>query len=278
MRQWLAAGLFAIGVAAGGAAAQDPPKQDAPKPASEAKELLKKGLETSTGAGGFTFKGTVDQDSPFGGVVIGGMSAGPEGKCTGTVGADGITHVRLEKGKSIYEFYRKGSKIAHRLAWRGAQVTSGSFAREAMGILDLAKLVKVAAKLKEKDIKKEEGRKVGEVECVTVKATLPSDLVEEEDEAAEGEHEMQMFELKKIEATFHFGKEDNLLKKVEFRLVKSFGAMFRMGGAGGDEDEEEGDGNPMKGSFATTFKLTVGAFAKSTSVSVPEDMAGFLKE
>jgi len=280
MKHWLAAGLFAIGMTAGGAAAQEPPKQDPPKPASEAKELLKKGLEASTGAGGFTFTGSVEQESPFGGMVIGGLSAGPEGKCKGTVGADGISHVRLEKGKSSYEFYRKGSQIAHRQAWRGSQVTTGTFAREAMGALDLARLAKVAAKVKEKDVKKEEGRKVGEVECVTVKATLPSDLVEEEDEEAEGDHQMKMFDLKRIEATFHFGKEDNLLKKVEFKLIKSFGAMFRMGGEDGeeDEDDEDGGGNPMKGTFSTTFKLTFGAFDKTTSVSVPADMAGLLKE
>ena len=90
---------------------------------------------------------------------------------------------------------------------------------------------------------------------------------------------MKMFELKRIEATFHFGKEDNLLKKVEFKLVKSFGAMFRMGGEDGEEeDEEDGGGNPMKGNFSTTFKLTFGAFDKTTSVSVPADMAGLLKE
>ncbi|HTF57956.1 MAG TPA: hypothetical protein VK661_12055, partial [Planctomycetota bacterium] len=231
MKHWLVAGVLAAAMSGVGASAQDaPPAAAAPK-SSEAKDLLKKGLETSATAGGFTFTGSVDQDSPFGGVMIvgAGLSVGPEGKCAGTVGSDGITHVRVEKDKNAYEFFRKGSKTVHRQVWTGSQSPSGSLAAEAMGALDLARLAKMAAKLKE--VKKEEGtKKVGDVECVTLKVSFPSDIVEEETETKDAAGvTMKMFELKRVEATLHFGKDDNLLRKAEFKFVKGFSSMIRMG-------------------------------------------------
>jgi hypothetical protein len=284
MNHWLVAGLLAAAMSGIGASAQDAPAPAAAPKGSEAKELLKKGLETSASAGGFTFTGSVDQDSPFGGVMIvgGGLSVGPEGKCAGTVGSDGITHFRLEKDKNAYEFFRKGSKTVHRQMWTGSQSPSGSLAAEAIGAIDLARLAKTAAKLK--DVKKEEGtKKVGDVECVTIKATFPSDIVEEETESKDATGmSVKMFELKRVEATLHFGKDDNLLRKAEFKFVKGFSAMIRMGGAGGDEDDEDdedgGGSGGVKSTFSTTLKLTMGPYSKTAAAAVPEDVKGMLKD
>lgn len=281
----LTAGLLAAFVLVG-AAFQDPPAT--PKP-DEAKELLKKGLETSAAAGGFTFTGSVDQDSPFGGAgaaMAGPMlSVGPQGKCTGTLGADGVAHVRIEKDKNIYELYRKGPKVVHRQVWKGSQAASGSFASEAGAALDLAKLAKAAAK--SKDVKMEaETKKVGEVDCVSIKTGLSADLVEAEEAPAAGAagFEFKMFELKRIEATFYFGKDDHLLKKAEIKFVKGFNAMIAgaMPGGGGDDDDddddEDGGGGMVKSSFATTFKFTLGAFSKTAAVAVPDDVKGLLQD
>src|SRR5687767_9309641 len=97
--------------------------QDPPAPAVEGpKELLKKGFEATVAAGGYTFTGVVDQDSPLGGaaMVVGApmLAVGPDGKCSGTVGSDGVSHVKLEKDKNVYEIYRKGSKHVHRQVWK----------------------------------------------------------------------------------------------------------------------------------------------------------------
>jgi len=284
MNHRMAAGLLVAAMSAIGASAQDAPRAAAAPKSSEAKELLKKGLETSAGAGGFTFTGSVDQGSPFGGVMIvgAGLSVGPEGKCTGTVGSDGITHVRLEKDKNAYEFFRKGSKVVHRQMWTGAQAPSGSLAAEANGVLDLARLAKAAAKLK--DVKREEGtKKVGDVECVTVKASFTSDIVDEDAESKDATGmNVKMFELKRVEATLHFGKDDNLLRKAEFKFVKGFGPMIRMGAGGGEEDEEEdedgGGSGGMKATFSTTFKLTMGPYSKTAAATVPEDVKVLLKD
>ena len=280
MYQSLTAGLLAAFVLAG-ASFQDPP---AASKTDEAKELLKKGLETSAAAGGFTFTGSVDQDSPFGGagMAMAGpmLSVGPQGKCTGTLGADGVAHVRLEKDKNIYELYRKGSKVVHRQVWKGAQAASGSFASEAGAALDLAKLAKAAAK--SKDVKMEaETKKVGDVDCVSIKTGLSADIVESEEAPAGGAgFEFKMFELKKIEATFYFGKDDHLLKKAEIKFVKGFNAMIAgaMPGGGGDDDDDEDGGGMVKSSFATTFKFTLGAFSKTAAVAVPDDVKGLLQD
>src|SRR6266850_998618 len=187
MNHWMLAGLLAAAMSAVGTSPQEKPA--APK-ADEAKDLLKKGLEASAAAGGFTFTGSVEQESPFGGAAMafGGGPAfglGPEGSCTGTLGADGTSHVRLEKDKNVYELYRKGSKVVHRQVWKGNQIPSGTFASEAAAALDLARLAKAAGKVK--DVKKEEGtKKVGEVECIAIKATLSSDIVDGEEEAGDG--------------------------------------------------------------------------------------------
>src|SRR5688572_4653696 len=103
MHHWMVAGLFSALLTVG-ATFQDAAKSE------EAKDLLKKGLETSAAAGGFTFTGSVSQDSPFAGaaMAVGApmLAVGPEGKCSGTLGADGVSHVRLEKDKNVYELYR----------------------------------------------------------------------------------------------------------------------------------------------------------------------------
>lgn len=282
MNHWVAAGLLAA-VSMTGATFQDPP---APV-VEDAKELLKKGLETSAAAGGFTFTGSVDQDSPFGGaaMAIGApvLAVGPEGKCSGTLGADGVSHIRIEKDKNVYELYRKGSKTVHRQVWKGTQVASGNFASEAVAALDLAKLAKAGSK--SKDVKKEEGtKKVGEVECTVVKATLSPDIVEEA-AAGAGGFDFKMLELKRVEARFYFGRDDHLLRKAEFKFVKGFNAMIAGalpgGGGGGDEDEDEdggGAGGVVKSSFSTTLKLTLGAFSKTAAVTVPDDVKGLLAE
>lgn len=282
MHHRLTAGLVAA-FALLGASYQDPPAS--PK-SDEAKDLLKKGLETSAAAGGFTFTGSIDQDSPFGGaaLAVGGpmLAVGPEGKCTGTLGTDGVSHVRIEKDKNSYDLYRKGSKIVHRQVWKGAQIAPGSFASEAAAALDLARLLKAAAKAK--DVKKEaDTKKVGDVDCVAIKVALSSDLVEaEEAPAGAGGFEFKMFELKRIDATFYFGKDDNLLRKAEYKFVKGLNAMIAgamPGGGGGDEDEEGEDGGGMvKSSFATTFKITLGAFSKTAAVTVPDDVKELLKD
>ncbi|HZL71659.1 MAG TPA: hypothetical protein VFC86_04310 [Planctomycetota bacterium] len=282
----LAAGLLAVW-ALTGAAFQDAPPAAAPPKADEAKDLLKKGLETSAAAGGFTFTGSVDQESPFGGagMAMGGpmLSVGPQGKCTGTLGTDGVAHVRIEKDKNIYELYRKGSKVVHRQVWKGSQAASGSFASEAGAALDLARLAKAAAK--SKDVKQEaETKKVGDVDCVAIKTGLSADLVEaEEAPAGAAGFEFKMFELKKIEATFYFGKDDHLLRKAEFKFVKGFNAMIAgaiPGGGGGDDDDddEDGGGGMVKTSFATTFKFTLGAFSKTAAVAAPDDVKELLKD
>jgi hypothetical protein len=282
MNHWMVVGVLAA-LATVGASFQDPAKTD------DAKDLLKKGLETSAAAGGFTFTGSVSQDSPFAGaaMAVGApmLAVGPEGKCSGTLGADGVSHVRLEKDKNVYELYRKGSKVVHRQVWKGSQIASGSFASEARAALDLARLAKAASKAK--DAKKETGTtKVGEVECVAIKVSLPSDIADSDDDSAEGAggFTFKMFELKKVETTFYFGKDDNLLRKAEFKFVKGFNAQIAMampGGGGGEEDEDdEDDGGKggVKSSFATTTKLTLGAFSKTASVSVPDDVKGLLQE
>jgi hypothetical protein len=284
MNQWLVAGVLAAAMSASGASAQEKP---AAAKADEAKDLLKKGLETSAAAGGFTFTGSVEQESPFGGAAAGigvpGFGLGPEGKCTGTLGADGTSHIRLEKDKNFYELYRKGSKIVHKQVWKGTQIPSGSFASEAAAALDLAKLSKSASKSKE--VKREAGdKKVGEVDCVAIKVTLSSDLVDSDEEASdEPGMAFKMFELKKIEATLYFGKDDNLLRKADFKFVKGFNAMIAAampGGGGGDDEDEEEDGGsgPVKSSFSSTIKLTLGAFSKTAAVTVPDDVKGLLKE
>ena len=275
MNYRLAAGLVAAMLTGIGAAPQE---------GSDAKDLLKKGLETSAAEGGFTFTGTVEQESPFGGgaMVIGGpgFSVGPDGKCAGTLGSDGVVHVRLEKEKNVYELFRKGSKTVHRQVWSGRQLASGSFAGEASAALDLARLSKAASK--SRDVKKDGEKKVGDVDCVAIKATLPSDIVESE-ESGEGPAgiEFKMFELNRVEATFYFGKDDHILRKAEYKFVKGFNSAVRMAGAGGDEDEDEdedGGGGPVKASFSTTFNLTLGAFSKTASVTVPDDVKGLLKD
>lgn len=265
-----------------------PAFQDAPPPAAapaDAKELLKKGLEASAAAGGFTFTGSVDQDSPFAGaaMAIGApmLSVGPEGKLSGTLGADGVSHVRIEKDKNVFEIFRKGSKTVNRQVWKGAQMASGSFASEAAAVLNFARLAKAGGKAK--DAKQEEGtRKLGEVECVVIKATLSTDIIEDDSEPAAAGFDFKMFELKRIESKFYFGKDDNLLRKVELRFVKGFNAMIAgamPGGGGGDEEEgEEDEGAPVKKSFSTTIKLTLGAFSKTAAVSVPDDVKGLLQE
>jgi len=281
MHYRLMAGLAAA-FALAGASFQDPPA--APKP-DEAKDLLKKGLETSAAAGGFTFTGSIDQDSPFGGaaMAIGGpmLAVGPDGKCTGTLGADGVTHVRIEKDKNVYDLFRKGSKIVHRQVWKGTQIASGSFASEAAAALDLAKLVKAAAK--SKDVKRDgDTKKVGDVDCVAIKVALSSDLVETEEAPAGGAgFDFKMFELKRIDATFYFGKDDHILRKAEYKFVKGLNAMIAgaMPGGGGDEDEDgEDGGGGMKKSFATTFKITLGAFSKTAAVTMPDDVKELLKD
>ena len=266
---------------------QDPPATP-PAPAApvdETKEQLKKGLEASAAAGGFTFTGSVDQDSPFGGAAMAMgapmLAVGPDGKCSGTLGADGVSHIRLEKDKNVYEMFRKGTKVVHRQVWKGTQIPSGSFASEAAAVLNLARLAKIAAK--SKDVKKEEGtKKVGETECVTYKVALSPDLVdsEEESEPAPGGMNFKMFELKKIEGRFYLGKDDNLLKKAEIKFVKGFNAMIAAampGGGGDDEDDDEEDGGGMvKTTFSSTFKFTLGAFSKTAAVTVPDDVKALL--
>jgi hypothetical protein len=134
-------------------------------------------------------------------------------------------------------------------------------------------------------VKREAGdKKVGEVDCVAIKVTLSSDLVDSDEEASdEPGMAFKMFELKKIEATLYFGKDDNLLRKADFKFVKGFNAMIAAampgGGGGDDEDEEEdGGGGPVKSSFSSTIKLTLGAFSKTAAVTVPDDVKGLLKE
>ncbi|HKS15820.1 MAG TPA: hypothetical protein VJU16_00750 [Planctomycetota bacterium] len=283
MHHWMVAGLFAALLPVG-ATFQDAAKSE------EAKDLLKKGLETSAAAGGFTFTGSVSQDSPFAGaaMAVGApmLAVGPEGKCSGTLGADGVSHFRLEKDKNVYDLYRKGSKVVHRQVWKGTQIPSGSFATEARAALDLARLAKAAAKAK--DAKLEAGTtKVGEVECVAIKVSLPSDLVDSDDEAPEGGagFTFKMFELKKVETTFYFGKDDHLLRKAEYKFVKGFNAQIAMampgGGGGGDEDEddeEDGGKGLVKTSFSTSLKLTLGDFSKTAAVTVPDDVKGLLQD
>jgi hypothetical protein len=283
MTHGMSAALLAA-VALVGATFQEPA---APPKADEAKDVLKKGLDASVAAGGFTFTGSVDQDSPFAGAMaMAGpmLSVGPQGKCTGAIGADGVAHLRLEKDKNVYEIFRKGSKVVQRQVWKGAQVGSGSFASEAAAALDLAKLAKAAAK--SKDVKMEAGtKKVGEVECSVIKVGLSSDIVEA-DEAPEGGAgaAFKMFELKRVEATFYFGKEDSLLRKAEFKFVKGFNAMIAAavpGGGGDEEEDEDEDGGGMGGiktSFSTTLKITLGAFSKTEAVMVPDDVKGLLQE
>jgi hypothetical protein len=212
------------------------------------------------------------------------LAVGPEGKCSGTVGSDGVSHVKLEKDKNLYEVYRKGSKHVHRQVWKGTQIPAGSFAAETAAALNLGRLSKAAAKSKE--VKREEGtKKVNETECVVIKVALTSDLVEsdEEEGAAAGGIEFKMFELKRIEARLYFGKDDNLLRKAEYKFVKGFNAMIAgamPGGGGGDEEDEEEDGGGMgaiKSSFATTIKLSL-TFSKTAAVSVPDDVKGLLQE
>src|SRR5262245_25860203 len=284
MNHGLAAGLLAL-MSMAGASFQDPP---AP-PAEDPKEIMKKGLEASAAAGGFTFTGAVDQDSPLAGaaMVVGApmLAVGPEGKCSGTVGSDGVSHVKLEKDKNTYEVYRKGSKHVHRQVWKGTQIPAGGFAAETAAALNLGRLAKAAAK--SKDVKREEGtKKVDETECVVINVGLAADLVESDDEggAAAGGFEFKMFELKRIEARLFFGKDDHLLKKAEFKFVKGFNAMIAAavpGGGGGDDDEEDDDdGGGMggiKSSFSTTIKLNL-TFSKTAAVTVPDDVKGLLGE
>ncbi|HZN62193.1 MAG TPA: hypothetical protein VFC90_07285 [Planctomycetota bacterium] len=281
MNHRMAVGLLAA-LSMAGASFQDSAKSD------EAKDLLKKGLETSAAAGGFTFTGSVSQESPFGGaaMAVGGpmLQVGPEGKCTGTMAADGVSHVRLEKDKNVYELYRKGSKVVHRQVWKGTQAASGTFASEARAALDLARLAKAASKAK--DAKKEAGTtKVGEVDCVAVKVSLPSDLVDSEEETAEGAagFSFKMFELKRVETTFYFGKDDHLLRKAEFKFVKGFNAQIAMAMPGGgaeedEEDDEDGGKGMMKNSFSSVIKLTLGDFSKTAAVTVPDDVKGLLQD
>jgi hypothetical protein len=278
----LIAAAFGIALLGTGAAFQDaPPAAAAP---SDAKELLKKGLEASVEAGGFTFTGSVDQDSPFAGaaMAIGApmLSVGPDGRVSGTLGADGLAHVRIEKDKNVYEIFRKGSKIVNRQVWKGTQMASGSFASEAGAVLNLARLAKAGGKAK--DAKKEEGtKKGGDVECVVIRATLSTDIIDDESEPAVAGFDFKMFELKRIESKFYLGKDDNLLRKVELKFVKGFNAMIAgaMPGGGGDEEEgEEDEGAPVKKSFSTTIKLTLGAYSKTAAVTVPEDVKTLLQD
>ena len=250
---------------------------------SDTKEALKKGLETSAAAGGYTFTGTVEQDSPLGGaaLAIGAsmLASGPDGKCTGTRGADGVSHLRIEKEKNSYEFFRKGSKVVHRQMWKGTAISPGDFASEANAALDLERLAKFASKAKDL---KSETKKIDDVECLVVSASLPADFVEEEATEGGPAFAFKMFELKKIDVKFTFGKSDNLLRKAEFKFVKGFNAMIQgaMPGGdeeGGDEGGEEG-ANMAKASFTSAFKITLGAFSKTAAVTVPEDVKGLLTE
>ena len=248
---------------------------------SETKEALKKGLETSAAAGGYTFTGTVEQESPLGGaaLAIGAsmLASGPDGKCTGTRGADGVSHLRVEKDKNSYEYFRKGSKVVHRQVWKGTAIAPGDFASEANAALDLERLAKFASKAKDL---KSEAKKIDDVECLVISASLPADLVEAEGGPA---FNFKMFELKKIDVKFTFGKDDHLLKKAEFKFVKGFNAMIQgaMPGGddeGGEEGGDEGGANMAKASFTSSFKIALGAFSKTAAVTVPEEVKGLLGE
>ena len=249
---------------------------------SDTKEALKKGLETSAAAGGYTFTGTVEQESPLGGAALAMgasmLASGPDGKCKGTRGADGVSHLRIEKDKNSYEFFRKGSKVAHRQVWKGTAIAAGDFASEANAALDLERLAKFASKAKDL---KSETKKVDDVECLVVSASLPADLVEEEASEGGPGFNFKMFELKKVDVKFTFGKDDHLLRKAEFKFVKGFTSMIQAsmpGGEeeGGEEGGEDGGANMAKASFTSAFKITLGAFSKTEAVTVPEDVKGLL--
>ena len=247
----------------------------------DAKTVLTKALEASRKAGGFTVTGKVSREDPFAG--MGGpfgalMGEGIEGEFTATVGANGVTTVKVENDNGVYELFRKGAKLVQRQTWTGRQAQAGAFAHEVTSILGLARLLKHLDGAKE--LKAGDAKKIGDVECVSVKGLFPAALAEESGD--EGAGTLKLQELKKIEATFWIGKEDRLIRSIEMKLTKGFSSAIRLPGGGGDdeeEDEEEGQGFGMgKMKFVATYRLTLKGYDPSTNVEVPAELKKFLND
>ncbi len=250
----------------------------------DAKELLKKALDVSQKAGGVTVSGSVSREDPFGG--MGGqfgalMGEGIEGDFTATIGANGITTVKVENENGVYELFQKGEKVVQRQTWTGQQIHAGAFAHEVTSILSLARLGKHLDQAK--DLKKGDTKKVGDVECVPVRGLFPAALAEEP--GAEGPMNLKLQELKKIEATIWIGREDHLVRSIEMKLTKGFSSAIRLPG-GGDEDDDEGDEDEGGGQgfgmgkmkFVSTYRLTLKGYDKTTTVDVPAELKKFLND
>lgn len=258
----------------------------------DGKDLLKRALDKSSQAGGLRLEGKVDAESPFEGMglQLGGMEgSGLTGKFTAVVGGNGTLLVKVENDKGSYECFRKKEKIVQRQTWTGKQVQPGDFPHEVSSILAFSRIAKAVDK--SKDLKQAGDAKVGEVECVMVKGTLPADVIEEEPEADDAMQglKFKMWELQKVEVAFYVGKEDGLVRKMEVKLTKGISSMIKMnmpGGGGGDEeeeDEDDGQGQPGFGNFAKmkttrTYTCTISGYEKDLEVQLPDDVKKYFQE
>lgn len=257
--------------------------QDAKK--NDAKELLSKALEASQKAGGLTVAGAVEREDPLKGMgaPLGGfLGDGIEGAFTAVVGANGVTTVKVENDQGVFELFQKGEKIVQRQTWTGKQAPVGAFAHEATSLLSLSRISKHLDKAS--DVAAGERRKIGEVDCVSVKLRLPAALAEE---PADGPLAMKLQELKRIDAVVWIGVEDGLVRRLEFKLTKGFSSAIRIG-APGAQDEEEGEegeeeempgfGNLAKLKFVSTWTLTVKGYDAAAAVEVPSELKRFLND
>ena len=257
----------------------------------DGKELLKRALEKSSGAGGLRLEGKVDAESPFEGMglQLGGMDgSGLTGKFTAVVGGNGTLLVKVENDKGSYECFKRKDKIVQRQTWTGKQVQAGEFPNEVSSILAFSKLAKSLDKAK--DLKEAGEARVGDVECRIVKGTLPNGVIEEEEEADDANQafKFKMWELQKVEATFYVGKSDGLVRKMEVKLTKGISSMIKMNmpGGGGDEDDEDdednkgqpGFGNMAKMKTSRTYTCTISGYEKDLEVQLPDDVKKYFQE
>ncbi len=257
--------------------------QDAKR--NEAKELLAKALEASQKAGGLTVAGAVEREDPLKGMgaPLGGfLGDGIEGAFTAVVGANGVTTVKVENEQGLFELFQRGDKVVQRQTWTGKQAPVGAFAHEATSLLSLARIAKHLDKAT--DVAAGERKKIGDIECVSVKLRLPAVLAEE---PADGPLAMKLQELKRIDAVIWIGAEDGLVRRLEFKLTKGFSSAIRIG-APGAQDEEEGEegedegapgfGNLAKLKFVSTWTLTVKGYDAAAAVEVPSELKRFLND
>ena len=203
---------------------------------TEARDLLNAALEASQKAGGYSATGKIDREDPLQGMgmQLGGMMGdGIDGAFTATVAANGVMTVKVENEHGIYECFRKGAKAVQRQTWTGKQVQAGSFSSEAGALLSLSGFQRQLDKAKE--LKKGDSKKIGDVECLSVRGLFPAAMVEEP-AVADGPITFKFQELRKVEATFWFGKDDRLVRQIEMKLTKGFPRSIRIGPGGNEGD------------------------------------------